>query len=159
MTINPPFNRQAANSVDSYVAATNYVQAIAEATKLPKLSYGTAAGAKSTPQASSVSWAFWLARQAHYSIESTLVLVALAQHAAAALHSGDGYSHTTAEDVAALTGLQPRLVRRLMEPRGDIWPHVSILSDLDGNVLGWRIPEDAFNGNWLDRAARQAHYG
>lgn len=150
-------------TIDTLPAARNRAQAIAEVTKLPTLVVDNAADptwVRTTPQASAVSWAFWMARKHAMSSQAALVLVALAQHATSALFIGDGYLYSTAADLAALLGhTQTLLVRAMLtDKKGHLWPHVEERCDLHGVVLGWRIPEEALNGNWLDRAARQAHY-
>lgn len=163
----PPFNRKAAQTVDAWVDSSNKLDAIAEATALPR----PAQGAETNPQlphGSAVSWALWSARKYKLTTDETLVLVALAQHAAAALWSGDGYSYTTAADIVALldtgtTAWNPRLVKTLLSPKGNIWPLVedrTLPTGIGDNieVVGWRIPNEALDGNWLDRAARQTHY-
>lgn len=161
-----PFNRDAANTVDAYVNRSNRADAIAEATKLPRLVVDNATEpgwVARTPQASSVSWALWMARKGEFNAIETMVLVALAQHAAAALWSGDGYSYSTAEDIAALLpGFTASRVRTHIQPGRKVWQVVEErtgLVDHYADVIGWRIPDEALDGNWLDRAARQVHYG
>lgn len=157
-----PFNREAAENVDAYVAKDNRRRAIAEVTKLPALTLELMADeqavAQTTPQANSVSWALWVGREYKLDGDETLALVGLAQHAAAALFSGDGYTYTTALELSAMLHWPQHLVRRVLEPRGHVWPLVEDRCDVEGNNPGWRIPEEALNGNWLDRAARRAHY-
>jgi hypothetical protein len=160
----PPHHNDTAHEHDDSINVHNYVVAVAGVTKLPTLPYSNVRKdlnwAKGTPQASAVSWALWRARERGLDSDDTLVLVALAQHAAAALWSGDGYSYTTAEDIRALLGYGSTLViDRLMSTTGGVWTFVEDRCDAQGNVLGWRIPDEALDGNWLDRATRIAHYG
>ena len=157
MTDTPPFNRHAADTVDRWVSKSNRLDAIAEATALPRV-FSDGVRPEAAPQGSATSWALWAARQHKLAGDETLALVALAQHAAAALFSGDGYTHTTPEDVAKLLHWPVHLVKRVLEPRGHVWPLVEDRCDGE-QVLGWRIPNEALDGNWLDRAARRAHYG
>lgn len=161
MTIEPPFNRDAARTVDNYVARSNKLDAIAEVTALPRIAHD-GVEPRSTPQGSAVSWALWSAREHHLDGDETLALVGLAQHAAAALFSGDGYLYTSAEDLGRLLHWPLQLVRKVMETKGNVWPLVEDRPSNAANsndVYGWRIPEEALDGNWLDRAARRAHYG
>jgi hypothetical protein len=155
----PSFNRDAARTVDNYVADSNRLDAIAEATKLPRLFSG-GVSPHASPQGSATSWALWVAREHRFDIDATIVLVALAQHAAASTFSGDGYLYTTAAEIAAMLPFRAiGVIAREMEPRGHIWPHVEEHMSAGGEVLGWRIPNEALDGKWLDRAARRTHYG
>lgn len=146
---------------DAYPAARHFVQAVEKATALPALVLTNVAENpiwhKGTPQGSPTSWAFSRIREHHLNTDHATILLALAQHAHAALFSGEGYNGTTAEDICELLGedtvfsgvIDTILVQYLL-PAGLVRSH---------SETRWLIPDDALDGNWLDRAARNAHYG
>jgi len=98
------------------------------------------------PQYNAVSWALAQGRgKAFYGepITATLVLVAYAQHAEAALFSGNGYSVTQMTEVKSLLGLSLSTIRT----HTNTLVRKGVLVARDG---GFRIPEAAFNAEWIN---------
>lgn len=100
--------------------------------------------AQIAPQYDPISWAMYKARTVipHEPPTATLVLVAYAQMARAALFSNSGYRTTLMPEVANLLGVSLSTVRRYIkvcEKRGLLMPHAD----------GYRVPEEALDGSWV----------
>ncbi|WP_020142303.1 hypothetical protein [Terracoccus sp. 273MFTsu3.1] len=104
------------------------------------------AAADDAPQYNAVSWAFAKGRKeitkAGLPITAGLVLVAFAQHAEAALASPEGYDQTQFTDMTALTGLSISTIRTHAKS-------LARLGLLRERSFGYRLPEVAFNAEWL----------
>lgn len=110
-------------------------------TMLPMASVGESV--QVAPQYNPVTWAMYTGRTRLYMEASTatLVLVAYAQHASAALFSPEGYSATTPSQVASLLDVSISTVRRWTKEcvrRGLLVQHGD----------GYRLPEVALDGSW-----------
>lgn len=149
-------------TTDAYPAARNRVLAITEATKLSPLPVSNVARddgtnfIRTSPHASPVTWALCKVREGGLNETEAILLVTFAHHAHAALYGGDGYSCTRPSDVADILGWPVEWVERALD---DPLPLSKLLWQHCHSDGGWRIPDDALDGNWLDRATRNAHYG
>lgn len=103
---------------------------------------------QTVPQHGPVAWAFAAGRALiTQPTTATLVLAAYALHAQSALFGGDGYTVTTTDNVAALTGLSTSTVRR----------HTAALVERallhyagTFGSSGYRIPDAVIDGTWID---------